>query len=288
MRSPIVILAVLVATRADARGSPRSSRSGAFLATDAPSRLALLFSKAAKSLNSPELTMLAEESATATKDPDALAKVKEMIAHMLANKMDQHASMATHDGFCTSEMTNSEKRVGDLQHQVDKNSADTDMIVAVMAQSKDKISDLTSSIASETKRLSHAVDVRNADTAKDADPGQPDESFQQRLAEKSVLAKEEMEAQEVQAKLDKSIERMQSEVDKLNHDIVKKNVDFQNLKRDSRSYKEQLGLAKKYAETIHSQCIVRSDDGEERRERRLEEVDTLKEAHEILSGDAIP
>lgn len=50
----------------------------------------------------------------------------------------------------------------------------------------------------------------------------------------------------------------------------------------------QLDAAKQYDKEIASQCTVRTDSGKVRQQRRQEEIGSLKDAYQILNGDAIP
>merc|ERR1719420_1435387 len=118
---------------------------------------AQFLAREAKRLSSPELTSLAQEAST---NPDAMDKVKDMIRHMLSQKMASQAEDTTHKGFCDKEMVKSKEKVKQLDDKLEKETADLDRMRAELDQLKDEIGDLHTSNADAQKTIAKDLEIR--------------------------------------------------------------------------------------------------------------------------------
>jgi len=250
-------------------------------------RAASLLATEAHRLESAELTVLAQVATRAEYDPDSLKQVKSMIADMLVKKMDDHAQDVSHKEFCDKEMSSSKNKVDDLKHKLEKSNADMDMLKAEIADDKDKISDIHEGLVKNRKSMAEAAKMQVEQNEKEGQ-STPGQSFEEQLAEKSKLAGEQMALKRQQNQLEVDTKRMEADVKNKERDIIRKTKELSDMGSDVRTTQDELSASSEYAGTIQKQCVVRTDSHEETQHRRQEQIDTLKEAHDILSGDAIP
>lgn len=250
-------------------------------------RAASLLATEARRLESAELTALAQIANRAEYDPDSLKQVKGMIADMLVKKMDDQSQDVSHKEFCDKEMGSSKSKVDNLKHKLEKANADMDMLKAEIADDKDKISDIHEGLVKNRKSMAEAAKMQ-AEQSEQEGQSTPGQNFEQQLTEKSKLAADEMALKRQQNQLEVDTKRMEADVKNKERDIIHKTKELSDMGSDVRNTQDELSASSEYAGTIQKQCVVRTDNHEERQRRRQEQLDTLHEAHDILSGDAIP
>eukprot|EP00747_Dinoflagellata_sp_TGD_P165042 gnl/TRDRNA2_/TRDRNA2_185820_c0_seq1.p1 gnl/TRDRNA2_/TRDRNA2_185820_c0~~gnl/TRDRNA2_/TRDRNA2_185820_c0_seq1.p1 ORF type:complete len:319 (-),score=108.51 gnl/TRDRNA2_/TRDRNA2_185820_c0_seq1:133-1011(-) len=272
-------------------------------ASAAESRASKFLRREGQRLNSPELTVLAQEASEASHkvDPRTLDSVKDMIRNMLAQKMADHAEDTTKKAFCDKESKSANAKVEKLKDEMEKAQADLDKLQAVLAETKDDIVDLHSDLAKLQKSKNKATEIRDkehenyeAQKAID-DAATPAEGEDARSAQ--ILAgvkKEQAEADKafkykrMMSAMDEDIVRKtKSAKDKDSH-IIKMNRDISDAENDFRMLQEELAAATTYQEQISHQCIVRDEPAKERQARRHEEIASLKDAYGVLTGADIP
>merc|ERR1719217_493057 len=136
------------------------------LALQAPTRShnALIFlAKEGTRLRSSRLTSLAE---MLVEQPQGLDKVKDMIRHMLAQKLAAHAEDTTQKQFCNKELAGSEKKVKEYKDGLEKDQADFDMTNAKLAELTQSISDLHEDLAKAAKSVAEATALRQQEKDK--------------------------------------------------------------------------------------------------------------------------
>lgn len=275
MKSLAIVLAVVSCSIDAAKPSANLRRAAAFLNTQA------------KVLGSAELTAVAHEAQNDFSAPDGLDGVKQMIRNMLVRKMDEHAELATHASFCNAEMTNSKQKVQDLQQRIEKSKADKDMLEARHAELTDQIAEKQDRMAKAQKAIAKAASIQQQMASeKDASDAQ-DASFESRVEAKQSSAVKEIELERQVQQLRVENAKGEKDVEYMQRDIIKKNQELAELNGDLRGYAEQLRASDDYAEQISHQCTVPAVSHEERQARRGEEIDNLRQAQSILSGDDI-
>jgi len=275
---PLARVAVVLALSADpAAGIAVRNRRGP---------AASLLATEARRLESAELTALAQVATRAEYDPDAFKQVKSMISDMLVKKMDDHAQDVSHKEFCDKEMKSSKGKVDDLKHRSEKATADTDMLNAEIADDKDKISDIQEGLVKNRKSMAEAAKLL-AEQSEQEGSSTPGQDLEQQLADKSKLATEELSLTRQRNQLEVDTKRMEADVKNKERDIIRKTKTLSEMGSDIRDTQAELSASNDYAATIQKQCVVRTDTYEEKQRRRQESIDTLKEAHAMLSGDAI-
>lgn len=276
-------------------------------------RVARFLASEARRLQSPELTSLAQVASAYPND--SMDKVKKMISHLLAQKLTEHAEDTDHHGFCSSEMGKSEKKVKHLQDEIEKGNADLDSLNAKLAELTDSISDMHEELAKAQKTTSEALKLRQEEKdtydkskadleqheAKLARAhAQMDDEAKAAVAEKAVedlalkrVKEEQLEQRRqfeyerssqdlevLKASKTKQAENSQREVTRLKRDIVEKQSDL-------RGTQQELDAAKSYHEQLKPQCTVHPEPAKERKQRREDEIASLKDAYSALNGETI-
>lgn len=284
------------------RGRPAAARALRFLAAEG------------QRLHSKELVSLAQEGDS----PGGLDKVKDLIRHMLAQKMTQQAESTDHHAFCGAEMGKSEKKVARLQQEAQKIQADLDEDSAKLAELKDNVADIHEELSSAHKGASEAMKLRSEEHQRFVDQKAQYEQDEEKLAraaaqmettdekameaaheaaEKAVEKRVKAEQAEQRAAFEyeestKKLEVMKASKTKLaedhEHTMVRMQHDLVEKQTDLRSTQEELDAAKDYAEKLKAQCVVSPDSHKERKQRREDEIGSLKEAYTILNGEGIP
>jgi len=287
------------------------------LALQAPTRShnALIFlAKEGTRLRSSRLTSLAE---MLVEQPQGLDKVKDMIRHMLAQKLAAHAEDTTQKQFCNKELAGSEKKVKEYKDGLEKDQADFDMISAKLAELKESITDLHEDLAKAAKSVAEATALRQQEKEKFAQDkiqnqqneeamtktmatiaeNGGDRSAAEAAAEAAVKKRisDEGSEQERQMQYDKMMKELEvakatktKEVEYKERQVVSMQADISRHEQDIRMGKEELKAAQDYATTIKSQCVVPRESHKERQQRRQSEINSLKDAYGILAGEDIP
>lgn len=285
------------------------------LRSPARGHTALLFlTKESARLRSPQLTSLAQMLA---QQPQGLDQVKDMIRHMLAQKMAAHAEDTTQKQFCDKELVGSAKKVKEYKDGLEKGQADLDMASAKLAELTESIQDLHEDLAKAAKSVAEATALRQQEKEKfEQDKIQSrqsedtitetmatiarsggDRSAAEAAAEAAVKRRISNEGTEQERQI--HYERMMKDlevakatktkqVENQERQVVSMKLDISRQEQDMRSEKEGLKAAQEYLETIKGQCVVPKQSAAQRQEQRQSEIRSLKDAYAIMSGDDIP
>lgn len=270
---------------------------------DVAKRAASFLAERASSLESAELTSLAYHTSEAyrTEDPDALENVKGMLRHMIATSSANLAESSTHHAFCTKEMTASKQKLTEHKERMQKSHADLDKMEAELDAIKDKSTDLTDEIAKITKSLPEATEKRKKEheaylkLKEGFDTpvkGETEEEAEERLKKQIKVENKEADAdfafKRVEQDAQVSLASKRREVENIQREVVKRDLHISEAKRDISGLETTLAASKEYEEQIQKQCVVPPASHEDRKRRRDEQISSLKDAYEILSGDAVP
>lgn len=245
---------------------------------------------------------------------EAMEKVKNLISHMIEQKQQEHADLTDHETFCKKEMSESKVKLRKLQLDIDKHQADYDKLEAQLAEKKDNNGDTQAALTNSLQKSQQAAEkrdkekkqyeaAREAASQKTAPPKEADFSWEtpstpepepQRESEADILKrikaeqaeedkaykfKKEQEKAEVdRARLQKDIEYGQQDVTRMERELVEAEQDLGTLK-------SEMDATKEYDAQIHSQCVVPRESHEERQARRQDQIESLKNAYEMLGGE---
>lgn len=292
--------ALLVAAAAP---SPAGSRAARFLAAEG------------HRLHSEKLTSLAQEAAT----PGGMDKVKELINHMLAQKLSAQAQDTDHQGFCNTQTAQTKKKLETQKRELDKQKADLDEDTAKLAELKQNIADTQEELTKAHKSGIEAAKLRQKENEKylankaeydrtedamakaagkmELDGG-PEASVQARKATEDAIkrrvdeeSKEQRRAFEykrLSEELEVSKAKKTQEVENMERDVVRLQRDLSQKENDLSESKTELAAVQDYSEHLKSQCTVKVDSHKERAARRNQELDSLKDAYSILNGESFP
>jgi len=267
-------------------------------------------------VDSPEFTALVEAAwkASRSQDPDVLDKVKGMIRGMIAKTQQNLAESTDHKHFCISQTEESKKKLEEVSFRRDKAHADLDKMSAQYDEVKDQIGDTHADLAKLQKGIPKALAIREKEhdeyMAKKAQYEVPTPEFkpfqeeteedrakredmeEKRLKSQIVLERKEADAdfafKRMSESTQESIDKKEKSAKSKDRDIVNRDVRLVEAKRDLSSMNQMLAAAKTYDEQVKAQCTVPQEAHKERAMRRDNEIDSLKNAYQILSGDAIP
>lgn len=278
----------------------RSERAGRLLETDG------------LRLGSEELLQLGGE---AKNSPGELDKVKQMISQMIAHHQNAQAEDTDHKSFCDREVIASKSKMDKLQRELQKRNADQDLHSAKLAEMKDRIADLYEEVSKAHKDQKKAADLRSKEADAYKQAKQDGEITLQELKRKArseirsereaaIKAEEELTLKQVRAenkeedaqfsfkKLDGEISvavaRKTKEIEQKERKVVSMTHDLSLGDGDMKMTKDEMSAAKEYESKIKSSCTVRRDPAKERQRARKEQLGSLKEAYNILTGDDIP
>jgi len=267
--------------------------------------------KEADRLQSPEILQLAQKA----RDPDALDKVKDMIKSMISQHSDALNEMTDHKAFCDKEMRASKAQLARQDRELEKKKADKDLKSAKLAEIKDRTDDLHAAIAKAHKDKIKEAAKREKEkaeyTAKWQDLNELVTKYSKRNFDDSEEKRAEVEKKETEAltkrirledeeqgkqyrydewvkDLEVSMAAKEAEVKNNGRKTIQMESDLSTTERDVRDLTEEFGASKEYAVKMKSTCTVRTDPYKDRQRRRSEQIQSLKEAYEILHGREIP
>lgn len=251
-------------------------------------------------------------------------KVKGMVQDMLTKLQKEHAEAADHHAFCQEEMGKTQKSMKTKEKEVKKLSGRLEARQAAISEMTTRLeeiqketADMATAIADATKLrteeetqsaraiseygdavtiLTSAMNVLKEVFAEKATAGntiigilevaQSDfrklllEAQTQESAAAADFKKMKSEAKVRQAALKQEMES----VTRMN---LETQSDEQHLSRELDSVKSEVVAVQDYWEQLKPQCEVKTPSHEERAERRANEIDGLKNALGVLSGEEI-
>jgi len=247
--------------------------------------------------------------------PGELDKVKEMISHMIAQHQSRQADDTDHKSFCDKEMTASKAKVVKLKNDLQKRTADNDLHSAQLAELKDTIGDLHESVAKAQKDKMKAADIRSQEAAQyKKNKIEWETSLQafkrsarsdiRSVRQAAIKGEEELSLKQVRAenaeedaqfrykKLDEdmavAIARKTKEAELKERKVVSMNHELSLGDGDFKMTQDEMAAAKEYAEKINGSCINRQDPAKERKADRERQIASLKNAYQVIQGEAIP
>eukprot|EP00929_Paragymnodinium_shiwhaense_P072793 TRINITY_DN3695_c0_g1_i1.p3 TRINITY_DN3695_c0_g1~~TRINITY_DN3695_c0_g1_i1.p3 ORF type:complete len:161 (-),score=61.86 TRINITY_DN3695_c0_g1_i1:56-538(-) len=123
-------------------------------------------------------------------------------------------------------------------------------------------------------------------------PGDSEEEATKRMKKQIEVENKEADADFAYRRIEQdaqvSLASKQTEVENIQREVTKRELHISEAKRDISDLEQTLAASKEYEEQIMKQCAVRAEPHEERKRRRDEEMSSLKDAYQMLSGDAIP
>jgi chromosome segregation ATPase len=258
---------------------------------------------------------------------DPFAKVKGLIADMLERLEKQAADDAAQHEFCTTETAKSTEKKEDKQSEIESLAAKIAKAKSTIAKRKEQVSNLQSELADIAKSDKEMTELRSSEhaTFEQAEKDYSDgvEGVQMALkvirdyyaqgegksgAGGSIISMLEVaesdfsrmltEVRETEATAESEYEKLIDE-HKLESTTKKGGVKYKNQEigqlekavaenTDSRvGVEEELDAVLEYLSKLNDQCIAKPEPYEERKRRREAELEGLKNALEILEGDAI-
>lgn len=318
----IVVCLSSLATLAAAISAPvvrDGSRKAAVIAEARTKKAASFLQEKGQKLGNSEMEALAlkVDQEASSSNPDGMEQVKGLLRQLLVSAKQQHAEETGLHQFCSEEVAKSKQSLTDMQDRQEKAQADFDKLSAQIDETKLKISDLHADVAATQKSLVTAADLRAKELAqheKDQaaeqetenkhraihnqmdteDPGRPAEEAKADAALQRRIKLENEEASRVYA-FERTQKESQTNIQVKQHSIqlneralVKMKADLVEQRQDLAGLNEQMSAAKSYEESIARKCTVPVDSHAERARRREEQIDSLKDAYQILNGDAVP
>jgi len=274
-------------------------------------RVSSLLKSAGLRFGSLELLDLGEKAS----QPDQLDKVKDMIRTMISHHQTALAEDTDHKAFCDKELALSTEKIKQRQDELQKRNADQDLHSAKLAELKDQIAELHDHIATAHKDKLKASNLREEEAAAyktkteewdkrvielrsklrsdiraDREAARQE---QEDIALKKVHAEnKEEDAQYTYKKLDQdfavAIASKTREAELKERQVVSMTHNLSLGDGDLKMAKEEMAASKEYAEKVKASCIVMRDPVKQRQQARSEQISSLKEAYNILSGDDIP
>jgi predicted nucleic acid-binding Zn-ribbon protein len=288
----------------------------------------------ARKHNAPVLAQLANRMATVISqgqgsDADIFAKVKGLIAAMIATLEEEQAADAKHKAYCDKELSyaseKKDKRVGEIE----KLTTAIDQMSAKSAQLKEEVAILEKELADISQEQAEMNKIREEEKAafeenkKDLELGISgvkkalkvlrdyyakdhdhaanegagtgiigllevcESDFEKALNE--AIGDEDSS----QASYDKETKENEVETAAKQQDVKYKTKESKDLdkataeaKSDRENVQEELDAVNKYLEKLHEQCDEVAEPYEETVRRRTAEIAGLKQALEILEGEA--
>merc|ERR1719444_49094 len=132
-------------------------------------------------------------------------------------------------------MGSSKSKVDDLEHTLEKESADMDMLKAEIADDKDKISDMHESLVKNRKSMAEIAKMRTEQSNQDG-ASTPGENFDQEFAEKSKLAGDELALTRQQNQLEVDTKRMEGDIKHRERNIIHKTKNLSEMGSDVQHY----------------------------------------------------
>merc|ERR1719240_779963 len=262
----------------------------------------------ADKLQSKQLALLAAEVAA-----DPFAKVKKMIDAMITKLLEEANEEADHKGWCDTEMATNKQTREDKTEEVNALTAESDKLKADIMKLSQQIADLTDAIAEIDASVAKA---KNKATIEDAQGAQT--AVEQALAVlKDFYAKAAkgaenltigydgrtralLQAETTAAEADaaKAFDRFMAEskkdkavktadMDHKKKSQTQKESDLQDTTTDLKGTQKELDAALFYYEKLKPSCVATVEPYEERVAKREAEIESLRMALRILSGDDI-
>jgi len=257
----------------------------------------------------------AAATATSHGSPKNLDDVKELLRKMLASAQDAHSNDVGLHQFCTSETQRAKESVTSYGDRADKAKADVDKLSAEIDQATAKIADLHAEIADTQKQVVHNATERTKEQASYGQAKAELESTEQKhrdsleaLSSDDAAARVKLEhaaetalekrikMETAEASTDFNFQRAQQEGndkvklrgEQIKHEeraVLKMQSELVDGKQDLKGFEESLEAAKLYDTQVAKKCSVPTDSHAERAERRQQQMDSLKDAYNILSDD---
>lgn len=134
--------------------------------------------------------------------------------------------------------------------------------------------------------LQRAKSVGTVGTIPDLEAAQ-DKNFQARVAARSAA----LDAENAYNRQDKELKEKkvggEQESKQLERDLITMKRQWLEAKRDVSSLQSQMKAGADYYDKLRSKCVVETSSTGERAARREDQINSLKEAHAMLNGDAI-
>merc|ERR1719407_236288 len=271
-------------------------------------RAAEYLAQQATLLKSKMLSMLAGRASA-----DPFGKVKKMIKDMIVRLMEEANEETEHKGWCDSELGANKVARDSKTEDVNQLTAQADQLTADIAKLTQEIADTTAAIAELDAAVKEATATREAEHAKNtetiADAKQAQEAvknalavlkeFYAKAAEATALMQGPMD--DAPETFDTSFKGQQAESGGVMGMLEVIASDFARLESDTTAaeesaadeYKnlkgtqEELDAALEYYDKLKPSCVDAGVSYDERVQRRADEIQSLKEALKILSGEDI-
>lgn len=289
----VVLLAlVLVAAPAPVGGVllRRSSQSGG----GAGPRVTAFLATKAKELGSVELTVLAHEAEGTLYDPSGMDKVKEMIQHMIVQKTADLTSSVTKGEYCNKELPRAHKELEKIKEEMDRHDAANDGLEAKIAAFADESKTLLTEVAELQKHVASDAGAREKEHAayaelkagyEKANTHDDDDAVKAQIKVETEEARKQIDFQRRQNEAVASIAAKEQKAKQNELDTTKMKNELSTLARDTRLQTDLLKSAKDYKQTLEKQCVVRTESYGERQRRRNEEIESMRDAYNILGGE---
>mmetsp|Transcript_38085 Transcript_38085/g.91422 ORF Transcript_38085/g.91422 Transcript_38085/m.91422 type:complete len:339 (+) Transcript_38085:46-1062(+) len=113
-------------------------------------------------------------------------------------------------------------------------------------------------------------------------------NFQNRVKAKSAEADAEFKFEKLQKDQKEAKEAKEKEIKELERDNTSLKTKMFETKTDVSSVQAQLAAGQEYLEQLKKKCVTETSSAKERNQRREQQIESLKEAHRMLSGEEIP
>lgn len=280
-------------------------------------RAASLLERRAEEAGNSQLEALALRIGSATLahgNPQNFDEVKMLLRRMIASATAAQSNDVGLHEFCASEMGKSKEGATRLGDRAEKGQADLDKLSAEADQAKQKIADLHADIAGSQKSLVAESEVRAKERTAyeqkkaellDAESKHRDalekisiddsaaRAVQEHTADAALQKRIKMETAEAAANLDferkqregkNSIRVKTEQIKHEEHALLRMKSELVENTQDLKMLNDQLAAAKLYEQQIAHKCTVPSTTHEDRAQRRENQIQSLKDAYQILNA----
>merc|ERR1719217_279840 len=226
-------------------------------AYDTRTQVVRVLSKISKKVHSYKLMQLV---ASARSDP--FGKIRGLIEDMIAKLTKEAAEEADQKSFCDEEIGESKKKQADLSGKLDKTAARIAKADAGVAKLTEEIKSLETEIAEIDAGQQEATKLREESSQAEA---------YEKLTQENAVTKATKTA-DAKGK---------------SNEVKQLKVSLDNYKENKATTSEELDAVLMYLDKLKPQCESKVMSYGERKAKREQEIEGLKEALTILSGEAL-
>merc|ERR1719393_1086108 len=209
---------------------------------------------------------------------DPFGKVKTMIAQMIEKLESEGSADASHKAYCDKELSESNAKKAEQESDIEKLTTKLDQMSSRSAELKEQVAGLNKELAALAASQAEMDKMRQEEKA----------TFDKNLAEMTSI--EDSSAATYKADTNensidkvmktKDVEHKTAEATGLDKAVTETSADRANVQAELDAVVEYLGK-------LEDMCVAKAEPYAETKRRRDEEIAGLKEALQILEGEAV-